>query len=199
MAVWRLQVRRCAQSLASIAQVSEVRYVRPWVGPRPTHVGKLPKYRFHQTGVGCAKHNKPECLCDVNVSEETPVTTQGELMFSTLATKVHGHPTKENFVDWASTLLGCFETERILVDHRDEQGVFSHLPYIGSSPNMGWFMLGPEVREDFRWYATRKGFTFGMLEHLVPESFTVSQRNHVRKLFNKYKTDHNNRKKASAE
>lgn len=185
---------RKGNTLGAIIQ-RDPQYVRPSFEPRPEPIGAIPAYQFTQLGVGCGvrSHNL-DCLCDVHVSSETSVRSDLGLTFASIANNVHGTPTQANFYEWASTLLGCFETERCLVDRLGEQGVFARLPYQGQAV-LGWFKLAPEVRDDLCWFAKNPGITFGMVAHLVPDDFTRTERAHVRKLFNKHKTDNNRKRK----
>jgi len=158
--------------------------------PRPTPSRKIPTYTWNHKypNVGCKDHGDPACLCDVNVSTETPIGPY-PLVFSGIANAIHGTPTKRNFVQWASTLLGCFETERRLVEREDAEGVYSRLPY-HEGPPQGWHKLGPELREDFLWYAYNTHTRFNDLLWLVPKDFTEAEVAHVRKLYNKARSDH---------
>lgn len=156
--------------------------------PRPPLAERLPRYTFNPNiGPGCTQHANPDCLCDVHVSKKTSVI-QAPLMFSAIATAENGEPTRRNFVRWAETLLGCFETERRLVEREDTNGVYWRLPYATPDPN-GWELLGPELRDDLRWWATQN-VAFRHVRHVVPKHFTATQRHHVRKLFNHHKTKH---------
>lgn len=76
----------------------------------------LPRYRFHQTAVGCKEHRNPYCFCDVKLpAEPTPVSNE-TLVFGGLALQVTGPLTERNFVQFAELYLGMWETERILKD-----------------------------------------------------------------------------------
>lgn len=166
----------------------------PTSDPRPAPIGQIPSYTFNQTGVGCAAHGNPTCLCDVIVSQETKIA-RVPIMFASIATSENGAPHRGNIVGWASTLLACFELERRLVDRQDEQGVFTRLPF--QYGNLGWFKLGPEVRADLIWYARKGTIKFDMVLWLMPTEFTVIEVAHCRKLFNKYVSDARiNRRKA---
>lgn len=162
--------------------------------PRPPLAKKLPRYTFNaEIGPGCAGHGRADCLCDVNVSTETPICT-APLLFAQIATEANGPPSRRNIVRWAETLLGCFETERRLVEREDTNGIYWRLPYATQNPN-GWELLGPEVRDDLLWWTTQN-VTFSKVKGLVPSHFTPAQRKNVRKLFNHHKTNHKqNRRK----
>lgn len=170
----------------------EIDYAKPRE-QRPTPIGRIPSYRFIPLGIGCAAHGQTDCLCDVIVSSETPIThSLTELVYGGIATKVNGPPTQHNIVRWASTLFGCVEMAATLVERQDMDGNVFERPAFQMDNDTGWSKLGQEIRDDLRWYGTRKGITFSMVEHLVPAWFTDAERHHVRKMFNKYKTDHNN-------
>lgn len=160
--------------------------------PRPPLRGEIPRYVFNlNIGPGCGQpKHPPSCLCDVIVSQETPIE-QAPLLFGSIATAENGHPSKRNLVAWASTLLGCFEMERRLVEREDTNGVYYRLPYQSTQPT-GWELLTPEIREDLVWWGTQQA-KFSQVKTLVPTAFTSEQRKHVRKMFNHYKTN-NNRK-----
>lgn len=169
----------------------EIDYSKPREA-RVTPSKVIPRYRFNATGVGCKAHNKATCLCDVVVSAETPINHPLPLVqFGSIATKVNGQPTARNLVAWVETLLGCAEMSATLVERQDLDGVLYERPAYLKGEQTGWAKLGPEIRDDLKWYGTRKGITFSMVAHLVPDTFTQDERNHVRKLFNNYKTEHN--------
>lgn len=76
---------------------------------------KLPRHRFTQTGVGCAEHNDPRCLCDVHVT--TPVPDDAiTVTFSGLAKQAMGvsEVSERNFYQWAELVLGMSDAERAL-------------------------------------------------------------------------------------
>ena len=159
--------------------------------PRPKPPYTLPKYRFNDIfkGVGCAAHGDPTCLCDVIVSTETPIGPY-PLAFSSIANTVHGMPNRRNFHSWASTLLGCFEAERRLVEREDVDGEYLRMPYQVGQVITGWYKLGPELREDFVWHAYHTATKFNDLAFLVPSGMSEAEVAHVRKMYNKARSDH---------
>lgn len=79
------------------------------------NLGMLPRCTFTETGVGCAVHGDPTCLCDVVVGTPTPIDTHHGLTFGTLAVKAVGKLSAETFHEFASVLLGCADAYMELV------------------------------------------------------------------------------------
>lgn len=74
-----------------------------------TDLNQLPRYTFHQTDVGCARHGDPDCLCDVTIGTIMPIAKDAGLLFGQMAVEaVGGNVTHENVVTFASVLLGCY-------------------------------------------------------------------------------------------
>lgn len=75
----------------------------------------LPRYRTWETGVGCADHADPTCLCDVVVREVAPVLPT-EHKFHNIALNELGDDTvsSRNCHQFFSVVLGLFELEQAL-------------------------------------------------------------------------------------
>lgn len=64
------------------------------------------EYVPETTGVGCAEHNDPECLCDVIVSDPVPIRfNTSEVMFGSSAHAAGG----DDLYDWACLTLGAYD------------------------------------------------------------------------------------------
>jgi hypothetical protein len=89
-----------------------------YVVPDPTLV---PKYVFTETGVGCANHGDPNCLCDVHVGTPTAVTA-GDINFARLAKQITGinKITVNNLEEFASTLLGMSDEHARIVNMSEQ-------------------------------------------------------------------------------
>lgn len=76
----------------------------------------LPRYRPAPSGVGCAVHNDPECLCDVVLGEQVPIL-RTEHKFHDIALHELNDDTvsERNLHEFFSIVLGLFELEKALV------------------------------------------------------------------------------------
>lgn len=73
----------------------------------------LPRYRPTSSGVGCAVHNDPTCLCDVVLGEQVPIL-RTEHKFHKLALHELGDDTvsERNLYEFFSIVLGLHKLER---------------------------------------------------------------------------------------
>jgi hypothetical protein len=61
------------------------------------------RYQFDETGVGCANHGLPSCLCDVTLDTVRPILyATDEVRFGSFACE-----RSDTFHEWAELLLGC--------------------------------------------------------------------------------------------
>ncbi len=76
----------------------------------------LPRYRTWESGVGCADHADPTCLCDVVIRESAPVLTT-EHKFHKLALHELDDDTvsERNIYEFFSIVMGLHKLERSLV------------------------------------------------------------------------------------
>lgn len=73
----------------------------------------LPRYEFIETGVGCAEHSDPTCLCDVVVGTPVPIAPSTvPFMFEDTVLEGLGEygANARNIYEIASALLGLHET-----------------------------------------------------------------------------------------
>lgn len=69
----------------------------------------LLRYDTYETGVGCADHGDPECLCDVHVTEPVQVAcSTGDYEWADLSRLRHGT------VDWWRSILGVHDAMHVL-------------------------------------------------------------------------------------
>jgi hypothetical protein len=75
----------------------------------------LPRYRTWETGVGCAEHGDPTCLCDVVIQKAAPVLPT-EHKFHNIALNELDDDTvsSRNCHQFFSVVLGLFELEQAL-------------------------------------------------------------------------------------
>lgn len=78
-------------------------------------VSRLPAYEFQETGVGCAAHNDPACLCDVIINEPVEVECTS-IQFQSIALQAVDAKTvsERNIYDFARYLLGGYERLKYL-------------------------------------------------------------------------------------
>lgn len=71
----------------------------------------VPKYEFVETGVGCADHRDPDCLCDVHIRQTTPIVVNIHHMFhSTALDAVDADGvSNRNFGEFMQVVLGLWE------------------------------------------------------------------------------------------
>lgn len=75
----------------------------------PTPI-KLQTYRFTETGVGCATHNLPDCLCDVHVGTPTEIIVGPHLFHNEALEYVDGYMVDaRNVYDYMAARLGFFD------------------------------------------------------------------------------------------
>lgn len=107
----------------------------------------LPRYQFTETGVGCATHNDPTCLCDVNVT--LPVTMNAEaIMFGALAKQaLHIDVVDETVVyEFASLMLGMYDTyQRLGTDELPEVSSQKQQSFMDGTT--AWSRLPDNIRE----------------------------------------------------
>jgi hypothetical protein len=74
----------------------------------------LPRHSFRGTGHGCAAHGEPSCLCDVIVTEVTPIRRDIKHMFHQVALDELGDDlvNERNFVEFFAIVLGCHHAWR---------------------------------------------------------------------------------------
>lgn len=73
----------------------------------------LPAWVFHETNVGCGVPQHPDdCLCDVHVTSNAPVTPEAGMLFGALALQTVGELDETTFYQFAETLFGCYEMYR---------------------------------------------------------------------------------------
>lgn len=73
----------------------------------------LPRYEFRETGVGCAEHSDPACLCDVVVGTPVPIAppTVPFMFEDTILDGLNEYGANaRNIYEIASVLLGLHET-----------------------------------------------------------------------------------------
>jgi hypothetical protein len=72
----------------------------------------LPRYRTWETGVGCAAHGDPTCLCDVVIGEPAPII-KTEHKFHNIALNELGDDvvSERNLHEFFTIVLGLFELE----------------------------------------------------------------------------------------
>ncbi len=75
----------------------------------------LPRYRTWESGVGCAAHEDPTCLCDVVIGEPAPII-RTEHKFHNIALNELNDDTvsSRNCYQFFSVVLGLFELEQAL-------------------------------------------------------------------------------------
>lgn len=75
----------------------------------------LPRYRTWETGIGCAEHDDPTCLCDVVIREVAPVLST-EHKFHKLALHELDDDTvsERNLHEFFSIVLGLHQLEQAL-------------------------------------------------------------------------------------
>lgn len=78
-------------------------------------LGPVPRYQWAEGGPGCGTpDHASECLCDVTVGAPAPIVYGAEqIMFGRYAMQMAGadEVSAENFVEWATLLLGGFEAQ----------------------------------------------------------------------------------------
>ena len=76
----------------------------------------LPRYRPAPSGVGCAVHDDPECLCDVVVGTPVPIIRTGHKFHNIVLHELDDDTVSErNLHEFFSIVLGLFELEKALV------------------------------------------------------------------------------------
>jgi hypothetical protein len=117
----------------------------------------LPRYTFRTTGEFCP-HGDPDCLCDVHISQPTPIRTDVPHMFHELALQElddYG-VTSRNVVEFFSIVVGCHEIYRREVHEEAEHcQVWTNVPSEGkkdSGPS-AWRSLPDDVKSALRRHA----------------------------------------------
>jgi hypothetical protein len=82
----------------------------------------LPRYRFHESGVGCAEHSDPTCLCDVVVVKPVQILNRASHRFWGRALDELGDDvvSDRNLHEAASIVLGLHKLERALQRASDQ-------------------------------------------------------------------------------
>jgi hypothetical protein len=82
----------------------------------------LPRHRPYESGVGCAEHNDPTCLCDVVLGEPVAILTETRHRFWDMALHELDDDvvSSRNLYDAASIVLGLHKLELMLVNARDQ-------------------------------------------------------------------------------
>lgn len=138
----------------------------------------LPRYRFHQTAVGCKVHRNPYCLCDVELPNvPTPVSSE-TLVFGTLALQVTGPLTEHNIVQFAELYLGMWETERILKDAPVTSGGNNH-----TGNTTPWTELDDTVRCKMQ-AAYRERVPWSQAKLFLPETTSPAAMRYLSKYYN---------------
>ena len=75
----------------------------------------LPRYRPAPSGVGCAVHGDPECLCDVVVGTPVPIIRTGHKFHNIVLHELNDDTVSDrNLHEFFSIVLGLFELEKAL-------------------------------------------------------------------------------------
>ena len=82
----------------------------------------LPRHRPYESGVGCAEHDDPTCLCDVVLGEPVPILTETRHRFWDMALHELDDDvvSDRNLYDAACIVLGLHKLELMLVNARDQ-------------------------------------------------------------------------------
>ena len=77
---------------------------------------EIPRYQFEETGVGCAEHADPACLCDVQINSVTPIAYgPGSVLYGRLAADLcKGEITFEGWAGWLCAITD--EAARVKVN-----------------------------------------------------------------------------------
>lgn len=75
----------------------------------------LPRYRPAPSGVGCAVHADPDCLCDVVIGTPVPIIRTGHKFHNIVLHELGDDMVSErNLHEFSSIVLGLFELEKAL-------------------------------------------------------------------------------------
>jgi hypothetical protein len=93
----------------------------------------LPRHRPYESGVGCADHDDPTCLCDVVLGEPAPILVGARHRFWDLALHELDDDvvSNRNLYDAACIVLGLHKLELMLVNARDQpttRPIWSQIP-----------------------------------------------------------------------
>lgn len=105
----------------------------------------LPRYRPRESGVGCAEHDDPTCLCDVVITQRTPIIVNIEHKYHAEALGELDDDTvsSRNIYEFLQIVLGLHQLEGEL------NGTFDARPITEAR----WLKVSPEERQRMRMHA----------------------------------------------
>lgn len=145
----------------------------------PEQIASIPQDTFRppQFPVGCRKHAKVDCLCDVIIPGE-PVPCVATPMFSEIALDVIDADTvsAENLVDYFGVISGCYEQSKVFEAQDqailEEQQRSAH----GKPRTLGaWGRLPDDLRRKLR-DAYRHGIPWSAASSMLPKTMDRMER-----------------------
>lgn len=114
----------------------------------------LPRKQFVPSGIGCADHNDPNCLCDVHIPNQTPLPyTTGPLLWADMALEELDDDTvsERNIHEFFQIMMGLQVNEWLT----DSLGVEQKRSVWSKFPSDVWVAIQMHTRAGTEWSLVR--------------------------------------------
>lgn len=156
-------------------------------------VALLPRYEFIETGVGCAEHGDPGCLCDVKITTPVEVNCKTLQFATTSLSAVDADCVSErNVYEFAQYLFGACEEHAVLV----ATGKVSAKRIVGNGHTgkaTAWSLLDKTVSDRMR-EAFKAHVPWKEAKTFLPPDLSIEDVRSIRTYYNQRLFAKNNRK-----